>query len=101
MRPVRRMDVIYPSLNSGFRSILRFTDRPSRGLLPTPTPGVTVDCSCDPCTPAPQRRSFAMPTTELNGIKVFYESFGTGGTPVLLIAGLGGVGRSWGEQTAR
>lgn len=40
-----------------------------------------------------------MPTVRVNDIEMFYEEAGAG-DPVILIAGLGGVGASWGPQIA-
>ncbi len=40
-----------------------------------------------------------MPTIQSTNAEIHYEVYGTG-TPVLLIAGLGGVGATWGPQTA-
>ena len=41
-----------------------------------------------------------MPTQHVNGIDLFFDDVGTG-DPVLLLTGLGGVGRGWGEQIER
>lgn len=40
-----------------------------------------------------------MPTIQSSDAEIFYEVSGSG-SPVMLIAGLGGVGASWGPQTA-
>jgi aminoacrylate hydrolase len=43
-----------------------------------------------------------MPTLETQGISLYYELHGEpSAPPVLLITGLGGVGKSWGEQVQR
>jgi pimeloyl-ACP methyl ester carboxylesterase len=43
-----------------------------------------------------------MPTLQANGISLYYEIHGhRGKPPVMLIAGLGGAGASWGSQVAR
>jgi aminoacrylate hydrolase len=39
-----------------------------------------------------------MPELALGDVTVHYEARGESGTPVVLIAGLGGLGRSWGSQ---
>lgn len=40
-----------------------------------------------------------MPTIQSNDSEIFYETSGSG-TPVLLLAGLAGTGKTWGPQTA-
>jgi aminoacrylate hydrolase len=48
------------------------------------------------------RREAPMSTLETRDITLYYEIHGNvGNPPVLLISGLGGVGASWGSQTAR
>src|ERR1700733_8467777 len=43
-----------------------------------------------------------MPSLETQGISLYYELHGEpSAPPVLLITGLGGVGKSWGEQVQR
>jgi pimeloyl-ACP methyl ester carboxylesterase len=43
-----------------------------------------------------------MPSLETQGISLYYELHGEpSAPPVLLITGLGGVGKSWGEQVPR
>ena len=43
-----------------------------------------------------------MATFETNGISLYYETYGNPAhPPVMLITGLGGVGKSWGPQTEK